>query len=344
MILPICKQTDVTFALNNAFPMCIMKSAPIYRNYLLEKNLEPFGVSWEDGSLGMGFADGIEYGDVDNIDSRVLRFIPVPEDTIDYESILSKIEKMIEAGYYLIAFIDEYYIYRNVAPEGCHYARDFLVYGIDENSVYAFGFNSRGILGTLVFPRYKFALALINVGKSLGSRNYCSWIKDKLLMFLKPIERNEELPLRPSEIKRKLEHYIEGEPDEQNVFLRLTGKDFSRIKNDRKKARESYGRETKLVLIDHVRHQLEKLEAGMEVEFYDDYRFFHMYKEQCQLALARAEIIAPVYERCSILEELKRDMLISEEVRLLYLRCKVIDQNAEKQKHIATRMLRLLET
>lgn len=339
VILPIYLQKDINFYFSNAFPLCVLMTDPCYADLVYEHYLEPFGMSLEKGHLEMGFLDGYQYGDVDCLDTRIFKCIELSSKFIDRADPFSKIEFMINQGYYVVAFVDEYYLLDNQETLS-HFTHEYLVYGSDSTFVYAIGFNSRKIFDRLIFDKIRFCNALLHAEEYIDQRPACNWVKEKQLIFMKTAPREYEYPLRPSVIKEKLDAYFCGEASEENILLRLTGEELKRKVADQPIAIQTYGRKTKYAVIDHLHKQLENINKNIHPAL--NFQCIHMYKEQCHLALQRARKISDVYDLRACINDLQADYKQAEIVRLLCLKARLFSGDEKNTISFIRRMIEIL--
>lgn len=317
VILPICLQKDVNFYFSNAFPLCVLMTDPCYADLVFEHYLEPFGMSLEKGHLEMGFLDGYQYGDIDCLDTRIFRCVELQSCFIDYSNPISQIDYMLTQGYYAVAFVDEYYLI-NKQKKREHFTHEYLIYGTDSDAVYAIGFDERSIFSKLVFEKTHFCNAIIHAEKYIDQRPLCKWVRDKQLIFIKTAPRECKYPLRPQVIKKKLDAYLSGVADEENILLRLTGEELKQKIVEQPIVTQFYGRNTKLAVIDHLYKQIENTSRNIHPSI--NFQCVHMYKEQCNLALQRARVISDIYDLSACIRELEADLKKAEVVRMLCLK------------------------
>ncbi len=78
------------------------------------------------------YIDEMVYGDIDTIDSHILSYsffgVDVLKHITEHKSLF--LEK-IRQGFYIVVFLDEYFIEGTYSYKKFHYRHEFLLYGFD---------------------------------------------------------------------------------------------------------------------------------------------------------------------------------------------------------------------
>lgn len=104
------------------------------------------------------------------------------------------IEKNIDLGYYMISYVDEFYIDCRRFKGVKHFMHDSLLYGYDECFYYILGYNDLGHYDTVPIEKDKFVLALFS-DNDLKNINYYDVSQFIYLIKIKP-GFNEDISIK----------------------------------------------------------------------------------------------------------------------------------------------------
>ncbi|MGN6713914.1 hypothetical protein [Anaerocolumna jejuensis] len=92
-------------------------------------------------------------------ETQILRKFNFVNNTISTKGFL---EKNIDAGYYIVSYIDEFYISNRNCTGVQHFMHDSLLYGYDDYNYYILGYNNKGNYDVTVVEKDKFIHAFLD--------------------------------------------------------------------------------------------------------------------------------------------------------------------------------------
>jgi hypothetical protein len=158
MQLPIVIQHNQNVHLFDALPVCIIEAYPGLHNWLLHhyvnitsntcsKNMvyEKIGLRYPEGEIYLERHKTREILEYDAIWG---------EPVINNIGIVNFLKETLEAGFYIIAFLDEYFLSCKADFQKNHFMHESLIYGYngEESVFYAISFNKDRAFTSLAFP------------------------------------------------------------------------------------------------------------------------------------------------------------------------------------------------
>lgn len=114
----------------------------------------------------------------------------------------------IRKGYYVIAYLDEYYLPDKEAYQNNHFVHESLIYGYDDlhQEFMAIGFDFNHSFGMMKFD-YPMVAQAFEQGKLYYSNEGGGWAETMALRLIKPFDFTEEYPFSIQRYLAKLNNY-----------------------------------------------------------------------------------------------------------------------------------------
>ena len=338
--LPIQLSRDITFHLTHAYPYLVINSSTTYADLLNEHYMQSIAKVFESGWLETDYLDGFAYGSIDNLDSRILKTCMFSCDELSFRDEIKLICRLLHDGYYVVAFVDEFYLPKRLFTNYKHFTHEFLIYGYDEEEIYAIGYDINRHFSKLQFPLRSFKSALKASEEALQLRDACSWPHDKTIIGMRPVPRNEEYVADHEVIRNKIDEYMNGKHYNQNAWLFQSNPELGEKEKSEGPSISMYGRNTYLIIKKHLNIINQKLINGKQVHFDAYYPHIHFFYEQSLMTLHRAEYVNDGSQKAQdIQKQLKHDSEILDRTRRLYLKAEIVANNTNRCRSIVERMI-----
>ena len=166
MKLPVVFQKDLTVQMFDALPLCIIQAYPDISPWFLSRYLNICSTTFRrDGSnirITLNYLEGGSYLDRHKT-KEVLEYNAIRiEPLLRYADVVSFLKENLEAGFYIIAFFNEFLLSNKVAYQKKDLIRESLIYGYDddEECFYAVSFNQNRMFTGFVIPYAEAAAAI----------------------------------------------------------------------------------------------------------------------------------------------------------------------------------------
>jgi hypothetical protein len=169
MKLPILFQKDLTIQMFDALPVCIIQAYPDISSWFLSHYLNICSITFRrrDANVRviLNHLEGGSYFDRHKI-REVLEYNSIHiEPLLRGIDVISFLKENLEAGFYIIAFFNEFLLSNKTAYQKKDFIRESLIYGYDdkEGCLYAISFNKNRMFTGFVIPYAEAVAALQSV-------------------------------------------------------------------------------------------------------------------------------------------------------------------------------------
>lgn len=124
-------QKDFNHILGYAFPLCIALSEENLLGWYYENYIGIYGYIYNDVEIVADISDALTY---EHIETRLMSnmFLDIKLAKL-IKNIIKDLEERIANKYYIVVFLDEYYIDDRYFTNRNHFVHEFLIYGYDKN-------------------------------------------------------------------------------------------------------------------------------------------------------------------------------------------------------------------
>jgi acyl carrier protein len=271
-ILRVNLQNEITTYLCHALPLCVVLADDRLVPWLYEHYINLFSVVDENGYLKLEFLEyRAAYKEVMHEIYLGYHLLKAESNIIDF-----MIDK-INAGYYVIINVDEYYLSVKSRYQKEHFVHHSLVYGYDNahQKLLAIGFNTEQIFGLLTFDYEPFRIAF-EAGKKYYQET-APWAENNAVELLKLKAYPQEYPFALQKFLFQMDNYLAGTGDDAIIFTYML--DYQNVK---------YG----IRIYDEVINSLKGLLKGQVTI---DYRAVHLLSDHKKCLYTRLQYVITQY-------------------------------------------------
>jgi hypothetical protein len=189
MQLPIVIQHNKNVYLFDALPVCIIEAYPDLRDWLLHHYMNITSNTCSKNMVYEKIVLRYPEGDLYSYRHKtreVLEYNAIlVQPVINNIGVVNFLKETLEAGFYIITFLDEYFLSCKISYQKYHFIHESLIYGYsnEENIFYAISFNKDRAFTSLAFP-YK----EVEIGVTSAFQQYPDYSLFIHFYIIKPIK------------------------------------------------------------------------------------------------------------------------------------------------------------
>lgn len=210
--LHICVQNDNIERLTTALPLCVALSEPKFKPWFYQNYLEIYCVTTN--FINIVYNDSLSYTNNE--------LFPLEIKTVSYnfvsQDIINLIKEYIQKDYYIIIFVDEFYMRNSNNYLKYHFNHEYLIYGYDEQNKILSGVGFLDTKFTTLDLMFDDLSKAFNSAKNLQQREDFS--ADHELYLLRKKDYKNSFPFQIQTFKTKIANYLLSTLDLTSIYIK----------------------------------------------------------------------------------------------------------------------------
>lgn len=211
--LKVVVQRNITVYLHRSLPLCAILPYDKYLPWYYSNFIQIFSyVDKKEKFI-------IDYMEPCSCSGEIMHVVNLAFHLLKHkENIINFIVEKINLGYYLIMFVDEYYLPNKWAYQTSHFVHSSLIYGYDseKEQFLAIGFNQNMIFTKMVFDYTNFEEAYESA--KIYYKDSAPWCELSAIQLMRPNNFEEEYPFSNERFLRELKDYLFSIGDARRLY------------------------------------------------------------------------------------------------------------------------------